>query len=86
MSHIYAMGHTHKLLTFSRNIKVPNPNGDDLVELDQLFINTGSALDAGGYDEQKGYPLNTRGFGVVEIFSKKRKMIFHRISDLIGVD
>lgn len=86
MAHIYAMGHTHKLLNFNRNIKIPKPDGRDLVELSQLFINTGTALDSGGYDEQKGYPLNARGFGAVEIFSHKRKIVFHKISDLIGVD
>ena len=83
VAHVYAMGHTHKLLYFTRNINVPNINSEKLVNLEQMFINTGSALEFGGYGEQKGYPFIPAGFCVVELFADQRKMVFHRVSDLI---
>jgi len=83
IAHVYAMGHTHKLFYFTRKISVPNLDSEKFVDLEQMFINTGTALEFGGYGEQKGYPFISAGFGVVELFVDKRKMVFHRVSDLI---
>ncbi len=83
VAHIYAMGHTHKLLTVTKKIVVPNPSQERVQEVEQLFINTGSALDYGGYGEQKGFSLVKAGFGAVQIFADKRKVIFHKIEDLV---
>lgn len=83
IAHVYAMGHIHKLLCFTRKISVPNINDNQYVELEQVFVNTGTALEFGGYSEQKGYPNISAGFGVVELFADKRKVVFHRVSDLI---
>lgn len=80
-AHIYAMGHTHKLMYVTREHFIP---GDKkLVTINQGFINTGTALDYGGYGEQKNYEKGEIGFGCVEIFADQRKMVFHRIKDLL---
>lgn len=83
MSHIYLMGHTHKLLDFSRTLSLPNPGGDEAVVIPQMFVNTGTALGDGGYGTMKGLPLQEIGFGAIQVFSDKRKMVFHKIEDLI---
>jgi hypothetical protein len=83
LAHIYAMGHTHKLLSFEKVINIPDINNNKVLKVNQLFINTGSALDNGGYGEQKGLPNNYLGYGLVEIFKNKRKMIFHKVVDMI---
>jgi hypothetical protein len=77
----YFLGHTHKLLSFTRRIHVPS-TGSEALEIEQLFVNTGTALGGGGYGTQKGYPELSTGFGCVEIFRDEKKMIFHKISDL----
>lgn len=83
VAHIYLMGHTHKLFSFPGSIKIPSPDGSETLEIEQLLVNTGSALDYGGYSEQKGLPIVKRGFGAVELFADRRKAVFHCIDDLI---
>lgn len=82
-AHLYFMGHTHKLLSLPRVVAVPQPGEDKPAMLEQLFVNTGTAVGPGGYGEQKGYPMQKIGFGVVEIFADERKMLFHRVEDLV---
>jgi len=82
-AHIYFMGHTHKLMHIFSEAIVPNFDSDEVVRVKQLFVNTGSALANGGYAEQKGYASQRLGYGAVEIFRDKRKMVFHYIEDLI---
>jgi len=83
LCHMYFMGHTHKLIAFKRKIFLPNPNGSAPLDLEQLFVNTGTALADGGYGEQKGFALQETGYGAVELFADTKQMIFHRISDLV---
>ncbi len=83
IAHIYAMGHTHKLLSFNREVCVPQPHTEDPVIIKQMFVNTGTAVGDGGYGEQKGFALNSVGFGAVQIFADQRKQVFHRIDNLI---
>lgn len=82
--HLYAMGHTHKLFSFGRKVYLPNPESSEPAIIEQMFINTGTAVDDGGYGEQKGFGLNRIGFGVVELFSEERKQVFHYVDDLIA--
>jgi hypothetical protein len=84
MSHVYMMGHTHKLFAFNKKITLPQPGSDQCAELDQLFVNTGTAVGNGGYGEQKGYAMNRTGFGAVQLFADKRKAVFHAIDDLVA--
>jgi hypothetical protein len=83
IAHLYFMGHTHKLLSFNRKVMVPQPHSDELAEIHQMFVNTGTAVGDGGYGEQKGFAMNSIGFGAVQIFADSRKQIFHRIDDII---
>ena len=81
ISNLYFMGHTHKLLSFTRRIHVPSTDST-ASEVEQMFVNTGTALGGGGYGTQKGYPELTTGFGAVQIFRDEKKMVFHKISSL----
>ncbi|MDI3312420.1 MAG: metallophosphoesterase [Thermoanaerobacterium sp.] len=83
LAHIYLMGHTHKLLSFSREMVIPDPGSKKPNIIEQLFINTGTAVSYVGYGEQKGYPLTKAGFGVIQVFNDERKQVFHRIEDII---
>lgn len=83
VAHCYFMGHTHKLISLTKEIAIPQSGSDVVSNMPQIFVNTGSALEAGGYGSQKGYSLIEKGFGVVELFSTTRKMVFHKIDDLI---
>jgi hypothetical protein len=82
-AHCYAMGHTHKLLSFKRKVYLPTPEGNSPVEMEQLFVNTGAALGDGGYGEQKGFALQEAGYGVIKLSGEKRHMEFIKISDLV---
>lgn len=82
-SHLYLMGHTHKLLHFNRKLYVPAPDQEEPAIINQMFVNTGTAVDDGGYGAQKGLPLQRIGYGVIQIFANERKQIFHNIDDLI---
>jgi hypothetical protein len=84
LAHIYLMGHTHKLFKFDRKLYIPSPEQERPVQIDQTFVNTGSAVDDGGYATQKGLPLNRIGYGAIEIFADQRKQVFHYIDDLIS--
>lgn len=84
VAHLYAMGHTHKLLSFNREVNVPSPSNGEPVLLKQMFVNTGTAVGDGGYGEQKGFALNSIGFGAVQLFADERKMVFHRIDDIVA--
>ena len=81
-SHIYAMGHTHKLFSFKKGHYLPNPSGE-IIKIEQMFINTGTCLGYGGYGEQKGYDVNFTGLGGVLMHSGRRKMEFFDISDMV---
>ena len=83
IAHIYAMGHTHKLLSFNREVRIPAPGQPELAVIQQMFVNTGTAVRDGGYGEQKGLPTNRIGFGAVQIFADERKQVFHYIDDLL---
>jgi hypothetical protein len=83
IAHLYAMGHTHKLLNFKRKLYVPQPGKDEVTAIEQMFVNTGTAVGDGGYGEQKGFAMNSIGYGAVQLFADERHMVFHRIEDLI---
>lgn len=83
VAHIYLMGHTHKLLSFNRKVAIPSPDSAELATIDQLFVCTGTAVDDGGYGEQKGLALNRIGYGVIQIFADERKQVFHFVDDII---
>lgn len=84
MCNMYFMGHTHKRVDFEKVIQVPSLQNDKTVDLKQLFVNTGTALEcAGGYGDMKGYEDIVIGFYAVELFANKRKMIAHKIENLI---
>lgn len=83
ITHMYFMGHTHKLLSFEREICLPNPGEVEPTILSQMFVNTGASLTHGGYGEQKGFPRSLPGYGVVQIFADEHKKVFHKIDDLI---
>lgn len=83
ITHMYFMGHTHKLLSFEREIALPAPAQDDAVVLKQLFVNTGASLEQGGYGEQKGFSRPLPGYGVVQLFADEHRKVFHKIEDLI---
>jgi hypothetical protein len=83
LSHVYLMAHSHKLFHIERRVYLPNPGSDLPKELEQMFVNTGTCLGEGGYGVQKGLPLPVCGFGAVELFASERKMIFHKIKDLL---
>lgn len=83
LAHVYLMGHTHKLFSFPRKLIIPQPNEDSYAEIEQLFVNTGTAVASGGYGEQKGYAENRIGFGAIQLFADKRKTVFHYIDDLV---
>lgn len=73
VSDIYAMGHTHKLGTCSRQFTIPRTVRVE--EITQHFILTGSALD---YDETYPDGMNlervTPGFPVATLSGHKRKI------------
>jgi hypothetical protein len=81
--HLYCMAHTHKLFSFKRKLYIPNPEENEPKILEQMFVNTGTALGEGGYGVQRGFPLPVCGYGVVELFKNERKMVFHRLEDII---
>jgi hypothetical protein len=83
IAHMYFMGHTHKLFDMPREVYMPNPTGTEPLKMKQLFVNTGSAVDEGGYSDQKGLPYNRIGFGTVQLFADQRKMIFKYIDDIV---
>ena len=84
LSHVYLMGHTHKLFAFPRKLIIPQPDSGEVATIEQLFVNTGTAVGNGGYGEQKGYAMTKLGFGAIQLFADKRKAIFHCIEDLMG--
>lgn len=77
-AHLYMQGHTHKLLSFTRKIYLPTV-GNEAAEMEQLFVNTGSALGDEGYPAMKGLPPSSLGFGYIELFGGERRMEFHKI-------
>lgn len=81
--HLYYMGHTHKLMSFSRKVYMSSPLNEEPIVMEQLFVNTGTAVADGGYGAQKGLPLQEIGFGVVQLYGDKRKTVFRKISDLV---
>lgn len=81
-SHIYAMGHTHKLFHFSKKHYIPNPGGE-LLTIDQHFVNTGTCLDVGGYGEQKGLEPTRIGFGGLILYADVRKTVFFYVDDVV---
>ena len=83
LAHLYFMGHTHKLLSFSRDLTLPAPQNEEPTKIRQTFVNTGTAVGDGGYGTQKGFPTNRIGYGVVQLFADTRKQVFHYIDDLI---
>jgi predicted phosphodiesterase len=83
LAHIYLMGHTHKLFSFSRELYVPQPGELEPAKIKQMFVNTGAAVGDGGYATQKGLPMNRIGYGAIELFAEERKQVFHYIEDLI---
>lgn len=83
ITHMYFMGHTHKLMSFGREIALPAPGQDNPVIMSQLFMNTGASLEHGGYGEQKGFSRPLPGYGVVQLFADEHRKVFHRIEDLI---
>jgi hypothetical protein len=83
IANMYFMGHTHKLIDFTRKVYLPNLDSDEAKMIEQLFVNTGTALGDGGYGIQKGFALQSIGFGAVEIFADGKKMVFHKIDDLV---
>ncbi|MEC0276817.1 metallophosphoesterase [Peribacillus frigoritolerans] len=83
IAHLYLMGHTHKLFSFSREMYIPNPGAESASKIKQMFVNTGSAVGDGGYAEQKGLPMNRIGYGAIELFADERKQVFHYIDDLV---
>ena len=83
LAHIYLMGHTHKLFSIKRKVNLPDIGQPFTKELEQTFVNTGTALGEGGYGTQKGLSAMPIGFGAIEIFADIRQVVFHRISDLI---
>jgi hypothetical protein len=83
MTHLYFMGHTHKLMSLGREVYVPSINSEEPAKMKQLFVNTGSAVDEGGYADQRGLPYSKIGFGAVQLFAEERKMIFNYIDDLV---
>jgi hypothetical protein len=84
ITHMYFMGHTHKLLDFEREVVLPAPGQEDPIIMSQLFVNTGASLDHGGYGEQKGFSRPLPGYGVVQLYADEHKKVFHKISDLIA--
>lgn len=83
VAHVYLMAHTHKLLKFEREIAVPVPDKEEMNVITQMFVNTGTAVQDGGYGEQRGLPLNRIGFGAIKIYADERRQVFHYIDDLI---
>lgn len=81
--HMYFMGHTHKLLSFEREVILPAPGQEDPVMLKQLFVNTGASLEHGGYGEQKGFPKSLPGYGVVQLFADEHRKVFHKLENLV---
>ncbi|WP_145052801.1 metallophosphoesterase family protein [Paenibacillus xylanexedens] len=84
LSHIYLMGHTHKLLNFEREVMLPAPGQEAPIVMNQLFVNTGASLDHGGYGEQKGFPKSLPGYGVIQVYADEHRKTFHKIQDLIS--
>jgi hypothetical protein len=82
ITHMYFMGHTHKLLSFQREIALPSPGQEEALILKQLFVNTGASLEHGGYGEQKGFSRPLPGYGVVQLFADEHRKVFHKIDDL----
>lgn len=84
ITHMYFMGHTHKLLKFEREVLLPAPARPDPVILPQLFVNTGASLEHGGYGEQKGFSRPLPGYGVVQLYADEHRKVFHKIEELIA--
>lgn len=83
ISHIYLMGHTHKLMSLKRSVNLPARGSDETRLMEMTFVNTGSSLGDEGYASMKGLSSMPLGFGVIEVFRDKRKTVFHRLDDLI---
>lgn len=83
IAHIYLMGHTHKLLSFNREVYVSQPEQKEMALIQQMFVNTGTAVGDGGYGEQKGFATNKIGYGAVQLFADQRKQVFHHIDDIV---
>jgi predicted phosphodiesterase len=83
LSNCYVQGHTHKLLSFSREVSMADSTNKPL-SLELLFVNNGAALEyEGGYAQMKNLARSELGFCAIELFKDSRKMKFHKIKDLV---
>ena len=64
---VYAMGHTHRLMTSSRKFIVPKTV--NLEEITQHFVLTGSSVDYDeSYAEELNYTRQSMGYAVLKLF------------------
>lgn len=70
---IYVQGHTHEVMANRSVIYVPDSKNQSVVAREQLFINTGSCLDRGGYAINYGFPPLPKGWVPMFLNGREKK-------------
>jgi len=75
---IYAMGHVHKLAYHSRILKHVDTRNNKLINRQQMFVLTGSALDYDeNYPDMKNLDLSQLGFPILKLSGKEKKVTYY---------
>ena len=75
---VYLMGHTHRITSYTREIKVPDTRNAKITNARQVFVNTGSCLEwDDGYPEMQGLTIPKRGFPRIRMNMAKGKKDVH---------
>ena len=71
---VFIVGHTHLPASFKqRSYRVNNSSGSATLH-SQLFVNTASALDYGGYGKRGGYQPNSNDYPIITLSDKRHHM------------
>lgn len=70
----YVCGHTHLPATFKRRHFIPSYQTYTAVAHEQLFINTASALNYGGYGRRGGYAPSSNSYPIITLDDREHRM------------
>lgn len=74
LADVYILSHTHQMVTFPLEIKVPDLRNNKIITKEQRFVNTGAYLKYGGYGEAKAYNPTKKGSPVIRLWAEDKEI------------
>lgn len=74
VSDVYILSHSHEVITFSKNVIIPDLRNNKLSARKQTFINTGAYLNYGGYSEEKAYQPARKGTVILKLYAREKRV------------